>query len=51
MNKLAKVSVSVADSLTYTGSPYNSRILGEVKICELQNREFQGPLYLVLDVP
>ena len=35
----------------YTGSPCNSRISGEVKIRELQNREFQGPLHLGLNVP
>ena len=34
-----------------TGDPCNSRILGEMKIRELQNREFQGPLYLGLNVP
>ena len=34
-----------------TGGPYNSRILGEMEIRELQNREFQGPPYLGLDVP
>lgn len=35
----------------HTGSPCNSRILGEMKIRELQNREFQGPLYMGLNVP
>ena len=34
-----------------TGSPCNSRILGEIKIRELQNRELQGPLnWLKLNV-
>ena len=33
-----------------TGSPCNSRILGEMKIRELQNREFQGPQHLGIDV-
>ena len=34
-----------------TGGPCNLRILGEMKIRVLQNREFQGPLYLGLNVP
>ena len=34
-----------------TGGPCNSRILGEIKIRELQNREFQGTPYLGVDVP
>ena len=29
--------------ITPTGSPCSSRISGEMKIRELQNREFQGP--------
>ena len=33
-----------------TGSPCNSQIFGEMKIRELQNREFQGPRYLGPDV-
>ena len=36
---------------TCTRGPCNSRILGEMKIRELQNREFQGPQYLGLNVP
>ena len=34
-----------------TESPCNSQILGEMKIRELQNREFQGTPYLGVDVP
>ena len=33
-----------------TGSPCNSRILEEMEIRELQNREFQGPQHLGIDV-
>ena len=44
--KHAAISVLHSD----TGSPCNSRILGEMEIRELQNREFQGPPYLGLDV-
>ena len=38
--------------ITYiiTGGPCNLRILGEMKIRELQNREFQGTLHLGLYV-
>ena len=36
--------------LISTGSPCNSRIFGEMKIRELQNREFQGPQHLGIDV-
>ena len=39
------------DTSTNTGSPCNSRILGQMEIRELQNREFQGLPYLGLDVP
>ena len=42
---LVLVSVNIC-----TGGPCNSRILGEMKIRELQNREFQGTLLLGLDV-
>ena len=34
-----------------TGSPCNSQILGEMKIREFQNSEFQGTKYLGIDVP
>ena len=43
--------ISVTLWVIYTGSSYNSRILGEMKSHELQNLEFQGPPYLGLDVP
>ena len=54
--KLESSQAKVFDSptitcLTFTGSPCNSRIFGEMEIRELQNREFQGPPYLGLDVP
>ena len=41
----------IAPPSPYTGGPCNSRILGEMEIRELQNREFQGPMYLGLNVP
>ena len=34
-----------------TGSPCNSRFLGEMEIRELRNHEFQGPPYLGLNIP
>ena len=34
---------SRCQNVTDTGGPCNSRIFGEMKIRELQNREFQGP--------
>ena len=40
----------IAPPSPYTGGPCNSRILGEMEIRELQNREFQGPPYLGLNV-
>ena len=37
--------------MLYPGSPSNSRIFWEMKIRELQNHEFRGPMYLALYVP
>ena len=37
-------------SCIFTRSPCNSRIFWEMKIRELQNREFQGPQHLGIDV-
>ena len=47
---LALIGLRVQQCILSTGSPCNSRISGEMKIRELQNREFQGTLHLGLYV-